>query len=142
MKGALCFDCRRVSVPLVCKSWHSIVSEPSSLWHDMTVDLNHQAAPLRSPVQNFFKRRREQLRSLHVLLPAPQAGIAADILEALGNEPLLKRFSINFGGAEAAAIPTLLPQLSWLRNLRALRISGLQVGQNPCEQPQQRSLHS
>ena len=62
-----------------------------------------------------------------MVLPASQAGIAADVLEALGNEPPLKRFSINFGGAQAAAIPTLLPQLSWLRNLKALRISGLQV---------------
>lgn len=119
---------RRLSIPLVCKSWHTIISEPSSLWHDITIDLHQQAPPLRSPVQSFFKRRKDQLRSLHVVLPAPQAGIAADILEALGNEPPLKRFSIDCGGAQAAAIPTLLPQLSWLRNLKALRLSGLQVG--------------
>ncbi len=119
--------CRRLTVPLVCKSWHAIACEPSSLWHDIVIDLHNEGPLLRSPVQNFFRRRRDQLKSLHVVLPAPQAGIAADILEALGNEPPLKRLSIDFGGAHEAALPTLLPQLTWMRNLKALRISGLQV---------------
>ena len=120
-------SCRRVALPLVCKTWREILSQPSSLWHDLTVDLNDQSPPLRSPAQLYFKRRRDYLKSLHLFLPAGQAAFAADILEALGNEPPLKRFNVNFGGANLAYIPTFLPQVAWLRQLRALRIAGLQV---------------
>lgn len=124
--GIFCF-CRRVVVPLVCKTWRDIANQPSSLWHDLTINLHAQPAPLRSAAQAYFRKRREHLKSLHLLLPAAQATVVADILEALGNEPPLKRLSVDFGGGSAATIPAFLPQLAWLRQLRALRISGLQV---------------
>lgn len=114
-------------ISLVCKSWSRLVCEPSSLWASTTVDLNSQKAPLRAPAQDFFRKRKRELRSLHLLLPAAQAAFASDILEALGNEPPLKRMSIDFGGADVSTIPTFLPQIAWLRQLKALRITGLQV---------------
>jgi hypothetical protein len=72
------------------------------------------------------------LKSLHLLLPAEEAGFAADVLEALGNSPPMTRFCVDFGGACVDQLTTtFLPQLAWLRNLRALRISGLEVGHPP-----------
>lgn len=67
------------------------------------------------------------LKTLHLSLPAQEAGFAADVLEALGNHPPLTRFCVDFGGASVEQIPTFLPQVAWLRSLRALQISGLEV---------------
>ena len=67
------------------------------------------------------------LKTLHLSLPAQEAGFAADVLEALGNHPPLTRFCVDFGAASVDQIPTFLPQVAWLRSLRALRISGLEV---------------
>ena len=101
--------------------------EPSSLWHSVAIDLQDQPTVLRAPAQQWFRIRAAKLKSLQLMLPPEEAGFAADVLAALGNENSVKQLNVDFNGAEAQYVATFLAQLAWMRQLRALRICGLQV---------------
>ena len=117
---------------MVCKTWRDTVNQPSPLWHHVHLSLNQAHSVLRSACQAYFRRRRNHLQSLHLTLPHDQTAVVPDILEALDNEPPLERLSIDFGGGLVDEIPTFIPQLCWLRNLRDLRISHLGVSCISC----------
>ena len=90
------------------------------------MDVSQQAIILAS-ARRFFQQRASQLKSLRLLCSPEEPNFAALVLTALGNEAPLRRICVDFGGAALACTVSFLAQLGWMKQVRALGISGIKV---------------